>query len=137
MSKFDDLVNSYGEHNKTLNSLKKECDSEKEQIKSFLLDNNLDDHDTDKFSVKLTVSERQSVDEDKLLSVLKQNWIDEYGANVECPYIKTREYVDMEQLETVLYNNEMSQDMLDKIDSCITRTEVKTLRCSKVKKEIE
>ena len=132
-----DLITSYGAHNTEFKALKKVCDGEKEQIKKSMLTQGISEQSAGGYKVTCTTTKRESLNEEQLLQVLKRDWEIRYGESVPCPYIKTREYVDMEVLETVLYANELPQSTLLELDSCRTSTEVVTLRCSKAKKEQE
>ena len=69
-----------------------------------------------------------------MLDVLKADWTARYG-NMECPYIKTKEVVDMDKLEAVIYANELPADVLAKLNDCQEKTEVVALKCSKVKEK--
>jgi hypothetical protein len=50
---------------------------------------------------------------------------------MECPYIKTREYIDMEALENAIYQKELTPSVLADMDKCREVTTVVTLRCKK------
>ena len=133
----DELIESYGSHNSDFGSLKKVCDAEKEQIKSSMKSQGLSERTAGGYRVTYSVSERESVNEEKMLQILKDDWVNRYGEAVPCPYIKTREFVDMENLESVLYANELPKSTMLELDSCVTTSEVVTLRCSKAKKKPE
>lgn len=129
----DELITSYGNHNAEYGSLKKVCDSEKEQIKKSMLVQGLPEKTAGGWKVTCTTTTRESMNEEQLLQVLKKDWEAQYGTEIPCPYIKTREYVDMDVLESVLYAGEISQATLLEMDACRSVTEVVTLRCSKAK----
>ena len=129
----DDLIESYGSHNSEFNSLKKVCDHEKEQIKTSMLTQGLNEYTAGGWRVTCVTSTRETLNEEQLLQILKRDWENRYGESVPCPYIKTREYIDMDVLESVLYANEMPQSTLLEMDSCRNVTEVITLRCSRAK----
>ena len=129
----DELIESFGNHNADFGSLKKVCDHEKEQIKQSMAVQGLTEKTAGGWKVTCTTTTRETMNEEQLLQVLKKDWEAQYGTEIPCPYIKTREYVDMDVLETVLYAGEISQSTLLEMDACRNITEVVTLRCSKAK----
>lgn len=75
-------------------------------------------------TVKYVVQKRESFDEEKAITVLKQF----------CPsVIKTREYVDMDALENELYNETIPALGLAELDKCRNVKNVVTLTISKRK----
>lgn len=133
MAAFDDLVIHYGELDTKIKTLTKELESDKVTIKNQLLATNVDTYIAGNYKVVRQVSYRTKVDEDKMLKVLKKDWESRYG-DQDCPYIKTKEYVDMDQLESVLYAGELPKEVLTELNNCQEKTEVVALKCSKVKK---
>ena len=129
----DELIESYGSHNAEFGSLKKVCDHEKEQIKQSLLSQGLSEKTSGGWKVTCTTTTRESLNEELMLQILKKDWESRYGEDVPCPYIKTREYIDMDVLETVLYADELPKATLLEMDACRNVTEIVTLRCNKVK----
>ena len=134
MSNFEELIDSYGDHNSEYNALKKICDTEKSQIKTEMEQRNIKGSvATDKYKVTYSVAERETLNEDKMLEILQADWNNRYP-NMPCPYIKSKPYIDMDVLETVLYAGEIPDDVVLLLDTCRDVKEVVTLRCSKVKK---
>ena len=133
MAAFDDLIIHYGELDTKIKTLTKELESDKVTIKNQLLAANVDTYIAGNYKVVRQVSYRTKVDEDKMLKVLKKDWENRYG-DQDCPYIKTKEYVDMDQLESVLYAGELPKEVLTELNNCQEKTEVVALKCSKVKK---
>ena len=132
----DDLVAHYGEVDSKVKTLSKELESEKVTIKNIMEEEHLDSHDAGGYTVTRVVSERVKVDEEKMLKILKDDWVTKYGS-MECPYIKTKEYIDMDQLESVIYAGELSKDVMRKLNECQEKTEVIALKCGKTKKKKE
>jgi hypothetical protein len=121
----DELVTKYAFNKGELDSYTKICKEENEQIKKALVELGEDEYSTGVYTVKRIVAVKESMNEAKLLEVLRQNGID--------VAIKTREYVDMDALEAYLYNYMPSQDLARQIESCRTTTETIQLRLSKTK----
>lgn len=126
----DELIPMYAENKAELDSYKKLCDTENSQIKDKMLEIGQDTYSAGGYKAKRTVSERVSMNEDKLLTVMKKHNINEV--------IKTREYVDMDALENYLYHidedSSESEELLSDIDKCREIKEVVQLRVSKEKK---
>lgn len=73
------------------------------------------------------VTKRESMNEDKLLEVLHK-----YAPDTKC--IKTKEYVDMDVLESEIYNNKLSAEAMTAFDGCRVVKEIPTLTVKKPKK---
>lgn len=125
----DELVPVYAETKADFDMYKKMCESQNTLIKSQLEKLGKDSHTAGGYVAKRTVSTRESINEDRLLEVLKKH-------NIE-GIIKTREYVDMDALEKYLYNNDLSDELATDMNSCREITEVVQLRISKEKKKKE
>lgn len=127
----DELIPNYVQNKRELDSYKKICESENNAIKEKMLEIGQDNYSTGGYIAKCNVSERVSINEDKLLSVIKKYYIVEV--------IKTREYVDMDALENYLYHldeeDPNTQKLLSDIDKCRDIKEVVTLRVSKERKK--
>lgn len=119
-------INSYALHKQQLDELKKLCESENTQIKEYMKENNLESYDDGNgHTVKYLVQERASMNEAKLLKVMKDNGVDFV--------IKTQEYVDSDLLEKAIYNNELSEDVQRQIADCNEVKYVPQIRLSKTK----
>ena len=121
----DELIPQYAMNKIELDSYTKICKEENEQIKAKLVELGENEYSAGGFTVKRIVAVKESMNEAKLLEVLKQNGID--------VAVKTREYVDMDALEAYLYNNMPSEDLARQLESCRTTTETVQLRLSKAK----
>jgi hypothetical protein len=121
----EELIPRYALNKNELDSYTKICKEENEQIKAALVELGQDEYSTGGYKVKRIVAVKESMDEAKLLEVLRQNGID--------VAIKTKEYVDMNALEAYLYNNTPSTDLARQLESCRTTSETVQLRLSKVK----
>ena len=134
MQSLDDLVSDYGHVDSQIKSLKKIADEEKEEIKSILVERGETTWTAGGYTVQKVVSERESLNEEKLMPILKQYWASAHGS-MECPFIKTREYVDMDRLEEAIYQKELTPSVLAEMDKCREVTTVVSLKCKKTKTE--
>lgn len=123
----EELIPRYALNKSELDSYTKICKEENEQIKKALVELGEDEYSAGGYTVKRIVAVKESMNEAKLLEVLRQN-------GIEAP-IKTREYVDMDALEAYLYNNTPSIDLARQLEGCRTTTETVQLRLSKTKEK--
>lgn len=92
-------INSYIKDNKDFNKLKKDLDSQKKEIKSFLTENGISELEGTEYKVVLTESISQSLNLEKALEICKENKINWL--------IKTKEVIDEEELTSALYKGEL------------------------------
>ena len=59
------------------------------------------------------------------------------GLQRDLDIIKSKEYVDMDALESAIYKGLIPTDVLMKMDSCRETTDICTLRVTKAKKKKE
>lgn len=124
----DDLIPRYAENKSLLDDYKKICDEENKKIKDMMEEGS---YESGGYKATKSVQHRESMNEDKLLDVLKNVYPDALSVGI----IKTREYVDMDALESAVYKGIISNDILMEIDKCREIKEVITLRISKVKEK--
>lgn len=120
MEKLETLINEFAQTKRTADILKKKADDLNKQIKDEMVALGLDSYDTDLFSVTYSVSKRETLNEDKLLDVA-------HRFNLK-KIIKKKEYVDINILESELYNNKISDEVVQEIAKCKQTKEIPTLR---------
>ena len=130
----EEKIAMYCEKKEEEKALGKEIKSLGTAIKDFLFDTTDKIKQVGSWKVQLQHKVTETVDEVKLLAVLKEFWAEKNGS-MQCPYVKTIEVVDMEALESALYKDEIPQDVLMKIDGCRVKKETDALVYSKVKGE--
>ena len=123
----DELIPVYAENKADLDKIKKVCDNQNTEIKNHMKELGEDEYTAGGYTAKYIVSERESLNEVRLLDMLKKH-------NIE-GVIKTREYVDMDAFENYLYNNELPDDTAADLASCREVKQVVQLRISKEKKK--
>lgn len=130
MENLNELVKAYISTKNDADDLKKVADRQNAQIKKIMSENNYEEYITDNnYVAKYLVQTRTSMNEDMLLEKLKM--LDDIPDGL----IKTKEYVDTDMLENLIYKGDLDKDILDKISSCVTKKEVVQLRISKVVKK--
>lgn len=124
----DTLIPQYAENKSMLDDYKKICDDENKKIKELMEEGS---YEAGGYKATKSVTTRETMNEDKLLDVLKQY----PTACYEQGLIKTKEYVDMDVLESMIYKGVIDKNVLLEIDKCRESKEVVTLRISKVKEK--
>ena len=118
VDELDGLINSYKQNKDSLDSYKELTDEQNSRIKEIMQSNNINEYCTLRgLKAKITVQKRESFIEGKLISKLKE-------LGVTSP-IKLVEQVDMDELENVIYNNQLDAKELN---SCKQVKEVVTLK---------
>lgn len=123
------LINAYFTNNSEMKDYKKICDTQNTKIKEMMKAESITEKVTDLYTAKVSVETRESFIEEKLIEVLRK-----YG--IVAP-IKTKEYVDMEVLEDILYKGVLSPSLIEDLDKCKDVKEIVKLRVAKNKKKKE
>ena len=134
LEKLDELVPRYGDEKTEMDRYKKLCDADNAEIKSIMSDLAIQHYTAGDYKVTRSVQERESMDEDLLLTLLQNSPEPEIRLS---GIIKTKEYVDFDALEAALYKEKLPKSVLLEIDKARTVKLVTTLKVSKVKKKKE
>ncbi|MBR4377277.1 MAG: hypothetical protein IKP50_00095 [Bacilli bacterium] len=100
----NELINKYYLEKSEYDKLKKVVDSDNAEIKKIMLENKSENTETDKCKASCKIIDKSYFNETKLITILKELGVE------GC--IKTKEYVDMEELENAIYNNEVDREKL-------------------------
>ncbi len=128
MNNLEQLIDAYALNKNELDSYKKICDAENAEIKALMTELELDKASTEDYTATLSIQHRETMDEDKLLEVLRD-------AGYADIVIRTKEYVDMDLLEAAIYHDRIDKETLFAMQRCKEVKEVQTLKISKRKKE--
>ena len=120
------IIDLYKESKDKENALKKSNTEMGNNIKSYFQTNGLDRVDTDKYTATVTISTSESLNEELAIEIIKEN----LGGAMLATVIKTKEYIDEDALEKLVYNGDFDITKLAKAK--ITKT-TSTLRVSKKK----
>ena len=123
----DALIPRYAVNKEQMDELKKVCDVQNKEIKELMLSENLDLYTSKGYKATKFISKRESFNEAKLLKALQDVNID--------GLIKTKQYVDMDVLESALYRGQLSEEVILTLDKCKEVKEVVTLKITKVKEK--
>lgn len=123
-----ELIPLYGKQNTECNALKKTVAELNTKLKECIKKNNQSNKDIviDGWKCSLTIEDKKVMNEDRLLEFCKKHKLD-------C--IKTKEYVDSDELEKLMYAGKLSQKVIVEMDKCNDIQTKETLRCTKVKGE--
>lgn len=125
---FENLIIEFGNNKTASDELKKTAESQKNEIKKIMLADKLTTASAGTYKVTLSTYQDQSMDVDKLIEVLKKH-------DLARGIVKTKEYVDMDNLEQVLYYGNIKDEVLLDIDSCRKTKDITKLILSKTKKK--
>ena len=99
-----ELIDNYGETKAQLDIVKKDAELMNSEIKKLMTAGSLETVSGSEFKATCKEIKSESFNEDKLLIKLKELGVE------GC--IKTKEYVDMEELESAIYNGEIEPTKL-------------------------
>lgn len=115
------LVDSYGESKKEENAIVKRNKEINVQIKQLFLDNDISSFETDSFIATVSETEKQSLNNELALGILKE----ELGENELTSVVKTKEYIDEDALEKLVFNGQFD---ISKLEKAVDKKIVSTLR---------
>ena len=128
------IVSRYCELSDKVKEMTKTTNADKAVIKQYLADNNTNTETINGYVLNVREKVEETFDEAQLLQVIKSNWVKTHGS-MECPLIRTMEYVDLDALEKAVYNGNISTEELLEIDKCRITKVTRALYYSKEKEE--
>jgi hypothetical protein len=128
VAELKEKATQYVQYKNEIAPIEKKCKALNTSIKSLMEVLKVDDVQLDDGStLKYTISKSESLDEEKLIKQLKH-----FAPFTQC--IKTKEYIDMDILESEIYHGDLSDDALCAMDSCRKTKEIVKLEIKKGKK---
>ena len=103
-------IDEYKESKDKENSLKKINNKLSENIKSYMHEHNMTTADTDNYTATLSRKDSESLNEDLAIEIIKEN----LGGALLASVIKTKEYIDEDALEKLVYNGDFDVNKLAK-----------------------
>lgn len=103
-------IDEYKESKDKENSLKKINDELSENIKSYMHEHNMTTANTDNYTATLSRKDSESLNEDLAIEIIKEN----LGGALLSSVIKTKEYIDEDALEKLVYNGDFDINKLAK-----------------------
>ena len=115
------LIDSYGESKNEENAIVKRNKERNEQIKQLFLDNDISSFETDLFIATVSETEKQSLNNELALCILKE----ELPFHELTSVVKTKEYIDEDALEKLVFNGQFD---ISKLEKAVDKKIVSTLR---------
>ena len=119
-------IDEYKESKDKENALKKANDRMGKDIKQYMLDNDMTKANGEKYTVTMSKTVKQKLNEDLAMEIIKENLDGVLLASV----IKQKEYIDEDALEKLVYNGDFDITKLAKAE---INTTTYTLRTSVIK----
>lgn len=133
--RLDNLIPEYGANKAEADRLKAVMADDNAEIKNICSQLGLEKLEVDGWEMTYRVDSKHNIDEDKMLSILKAYWSKKNGS-MECPFIKTREYIDQEALQDAIFNGEIAdQKVLLELKACDTLVPQEKLFVKKAKEK--
>ena len=120
------VIDEYKESKDKENALKKANDRIGKDIKQYMLDNNMTKANGEKYTVTMSKTVKQKLNEDLAIEIIKEN----LGGALLASVIKQKEYIDEDALEKLVYNGDFDITKLAKAE---INTTTYTLRTSVIK----
>lgn len=120
------VIDEYKESKDKENALKKANDRMGKDIKQYMLDNDMTKANGEKYTVTMSKTVKQKLNEDLAIEIIKENLDGALLASV----IKQKEYIDEDALEKLVYNGDFDITKLAKAE---INTTTYTLRTSVIK----
>lgn len=120
------VIDEYKESKDKENALKKVNNELNENIKSYMYEHGMNSADSEKYTATLTKTDKEFLNEDLAIELIKENL---EGALLNT-VIKTKEYIDEDALEKLVFNGQFDISKLQKAK--ITKTSY-TLRVTRRK----
>lgn len=119
-------IDEYKESKDKENALKKANDRMGKDIKQYMLDNDMTKANGEKYTVTMSKTVKQKLNEDLAIEIIKENLDGALLASV----IKQKEYIDEDALEKLVYNGDFD---ITKLARAEINTTTYTLRTSVIK----
>lgn len=123
-----DMVSAYADVKAREKEIKNAVDELNKDIKAAMLEGNLSEAHGGGYVATLTEQKREDFDGDKLIALFKKN-LDTNPELAKC--IKTKEYIDMEALENLIYNAEIDNNIVTEMGRCKVEKVTQVLRIKK------
>ena len=122
------MIPAYGRIKAQMSEDKKAADKLNERIKSSMREEAITEKEVDGYIASYAVRVSESYNEDTLIDVIKK-----HDNLKSC--LKKKLYVDMEELEKLIYNNKIPKKVLLEMDKCRIKKETEVLTVTKVKEK--
>lgn len=121
-----ELINRYKEGKDVETKVKKSNAELNEAIKNYMTTHDMSTADSDLYTATLSTTKKDTLNNDVALAIIKEN----LGEALLKSVVKTKEYINEDALETLIYNGDFDANKLSK---AITTRTTTTLRIAKKK----
>ena len=115
-------IDEYKESKDKENALKKANDRMGKDIKQYMIDNNMTKANGEKYTVTMSKTVKQKLNEDLAIEIIKENLDGALLSSV----IKQKEYIDEDALEKLVYNGDFDITKLAKAEINTTTYSLRT-----------
>ena len=115
-------IDEYKESKDKENALKKANDRMGKDIKQYMMDNDMTKANGEKYTVTMSKTIKQKLNEDLAIEIIKENLDGALLASV----IKQKEYIDEDALEKLVYNGDFDITKLAKAEINTTTYSLRT-----------
>ena len=115
-------IDEYKESKDKENFLKKANDRIGKDIKQYMIDNNMTKANGEKYTVTMSKTVKQKLNEDLAIEIIKEN----LGGALLASVIKQKEYIDEDALEKLVYNGDFDITKLAKAEINTTTYSLRT-----------
>ena len=115
-------IDEYKESKDKENALKKANDHMGKDIKQYMIDNNMTKANGEKYTVTMSKTVKQKLNEDLAIEIIKEN----LGGALLASVIKQKEYIDEDALEKLVYNGDFDITKLAKAEINTTTYSLRT-----------
>lgn len=105
-----EIIDIYKRDKDIENSLKKSNEERGKSIKEYFKNNNITNFKTDKYEASVTTKDNESLNEELAIEIIKKK----LGGALLASVIKTKEYIDEDALEKLVYNGDFDIKVLNK-----------------------
>ena len=116
------VIDEYKESKDKENALKKANDRMGKDIKQYMLDNDMTKANGEKYTVTMSKTVKQKLNEDLAIEIIKEN----LGGALLASVIKQKEYIDEDALEKLVYNGDFDITKLAKAEINTTTYSLRT-----------
>ena len=116
------VIDEYKESKDKENALKKANDRMGKDIKQYMLDNDMTKANGEKYTVTMSKTVKQKLNEDLAIEIIKEN----LGGALLASVIKQKEYIDEDALEKLVYNGDFDITKLARAEINTTTYSLRT-----------
>ena len=103
-------IDDYKEGKDKENSLKKENEEKNKEIKDYMISHKLTTSSSDKYTATLSTTNKELLNDELAIEIIKEH----LGGALLNSVIKTKEYIDEDALEKLVYNGDFDPTALSK-----------------------